>query len=84
MIKQLLKDNPYKEMHGGPCVKALDKALADCHVQRQAYHGRSFIGNHVNKMLMVGRIQFTIFSCKYCKVSKLNVRKISGTVSILN
>ena len=52
-ITTILKDNPYKELSGGPCVKALDETLARCHVQRQAYHGRSFVGNHVNKMLKV-------------------------------
>ena len=40
-------------MSGGPCVKALDESLSKCNVQRQAYHGRSFVGNHVNKMLKV-------------------------------
>ena len=40
-ITTILKDNPYKELSGGPCVKALDETLARCHVQRQAYHGRS-------------------------------------------
>ena len=40
-------------MHGGPVVKALDEALAKCGVERQAYHGRAFVGNHVDKMLEV-------------------------------
>ena len=40
-------------MSGGPCVKRLDTELANCNVQRQAYHGKAFIGNHVNKMLKV-------------------------------
>ena len=48
-----MKENPYKEMSGGPCVKNLDIVLNKCNVQRQAYHGKSFIGNHVNKMLKV-------------------------------
>ena len=36
-----------------PYLKALDKVLTTKNVQRQAYHGQSFIGNHVNKMLKV-------------------------------
>ena len=40
-------------MAGGPCVKALDEILSMCNVQRQAYHGKSFVGNHVNRMLKV-------------------------------
>ena len=52
-IEDFLKENPYKEMSGGPCVKALDKVLQQCHVQRQAYHGKSFVGNHFDRMLKV-------------------------------
>jgi hypothetical protein len=37
----------------GPCVKKLDEVLNMLNVQRQAYHGRSFVGNHVHKMLKV-------------------------------
>ena len=37
----------------GPCLKALDKVLTTINVQRQAYHGQSFIGNNVNKILKV-------------------------------
>ena len=37
----------------GPCLKALDKVLTTKNVQHQAYHGKSFIGNHVKKMLKV-------------------------------
>ena len=37
----------------GSCLKALDKVLMTKNVQRQPYHGQSFIGNHVNKMLKV-------------------------------
>lgn len=48
-----MKKNPFKEISGGPCVKVLDEELAKCNVYRQAYHSKSFIGNHVNKMLKV-------------------------------
>ena len=37
----------------GPCAKRLDELLCSLHVQRQTYHGKSFVGNHVNKMLKV-------------------------------
>lgn len=32
-------------------VKALDEALASFNVERQAYHGGSFIGNHIHRAL---------------------------------
>ncbi|KAI8495260.1 hypothetical protein Bbelb_272460 [Branchiostoma belcheri] len=35
----------------GPFCSKLDPVLQEFHVQRQAYHGKSFIGNHVDKML---------------------------------
>ena len=37
-----------------PCVKHLDEKLQELGVQRQAYHGKTFIGNDVHKMLKVG------------------------------
>ena len=37
----------------GPCVRKLDEVLCDLNVERQAYYGKTFIGNHVNKMLKV-------------------------------
>ena len=52
-ITDILKGNPFKDVFGGPCVKGLEDILKECNVQRQAYHGKSFIGNHVNKMLDV-------------------------------
>ena len=52
-MDKLLEDNPYKSVYGGPCVKRLEEILTKLNVQRQAYHGRSFVGNHVNKMLKV-------------------------------
>lgn len=35
----------------GPLVQLLDKVLNELGVECQAYHGKSFVGNHVNKML---------------------------------
>ena len=37
----------------GPCVLALDRTLKQINVERQAYFGGTFIGNHVNKCLKV-------------------------------
>lgn len=37
----------------GPHFSSLSKTLDTLHVQRQAYHGGSFVGNHVNKLLKV-------------------------------
>ena len=53
-VEELFKDNPFKELKGGgPCVKGLDDVLKKCHVERKAYHGKSFVGNHVDRMLKV-------------------------------
>lgn len=37
----------------GPFVKALDTALKSFKVERQAYYGGTFVGNHVHKCLKV-------------------------------
>ncbi|XP_070549223.1 uncharacterized protein [Ptychodera flava] len=37
----------------GYTVRGLDRALGEIHVHRQAYHGKSFIGNHVDKCCKV-------------------------------
>lgn len=37
----------------GPFYRTLDPALAQLHVERQAYHGGTFVGNHVHKLLKV-------------------------------
>ena len=38
----------------GPFVIAVNNALSDLRVERQAYHSRTFIGNHVHKCCQVG------------------------------
>ena len=35
------------------CVEKLEEVLQTLNVKRQAYHGKSFVGNHVHKMLKV-------------------------------
>jgi hypothetical protein len=37
------------KMEEGPFIKGLDQALKSFHVQREAYYGGTFIGNHVHK-----------------------------------
>ena len=37
----------------GPFVKCLDSTLSSFHVQRQAYYGGTFVGNHVHSCLKV-------------------------------
>ena len=41
-----------KKAEGAIC-KELDNALQELHIHRQQYHGGSFIGNHIHKMLQV-------------------------------
>lgn len=47
-----LKDNKLLKTEG-PCVQAIKRSLQEIGVDRQAYHGGSFIGNHVHKCLKV-------------------------------
>ena len=35
------------------CFEKLEEVLQTLNVKRQAYHGKSFVGNHVHKMLKV-------------------------------
>ena len=42
----------YKE-RDGPFSRSLEVALTSLHVQRQAYQGGTFVGNHVHKLLKV-------------------------------
>nr|XP_047129350.1 uncharacterized protein LOC124809337 [Hydra vulgaris] len=40
----------------GPIVKEIESVLQSCGVLRQAFHSRSFIGNHIHKMLLYENI----------------------------
>ncbi len=42
----------------GVLFSTLDKSLQQLHVQRQAYQGGTFVGNHVHKLLQVTAIIF--------------------------
>ena len=48
-----IKSKAESLLNAGPCVKGLDEVLNTLNVKRQAYHGKSFVRNHVNKMLKV-------------------------------
>ena len=37
----------------GPYVKSLSQSLTSLNIERQAYQGGTFVGNHVNKLLKV-------------------------------
>ena len=37
----------------GPFFRTLEASMQSLHVQRQAYHGATFVGNHVHKLLQV-------------------------------
>lgn len=39
----------------GPIVKRLDLTLQEMKVQRQVYHGKSFVGNHIHRCCQVGK-----------------------------
>ena len=52
-IEALLADKVKFKKEDGPFFRSLDLALATLHVERQAYHGGTFVGNHVHKMLQV-------------------------------
>ena len=40
-------------MQDGHFVKSLEAAMKGFHVQKQAYHSGSFVGNHVHRTLKV-------------------------------
>ena len=37
----------------GPFFQCLSRSLVELNIDRQAYHGGTFVGNHVNKLLKV-------------------------------
>ena len=54
----------------GPFVKNLDKALSSFHVERQAYYGGTFVGNHVHSCLKVHIMALTkslLTRSMYCR-----------------
>ena len=59
-IKQAvkLKDATHISKTPGPCARKLDEVLKLHNVERQAYFGKTFVGNHINKMLKVRLTNF--------------------------
>ncbi|XP_066263806.1 uncharacterized protein [Branchiostoma lanceolatum] len=62
-----LREKSSVKMGQGPLTSELDDVLKEFRVERQAYHSKSFIGNHVNTMLkdeaickLTGRVETTI------------------------
>uniref|UniRef100_A0A1X7VB93 Uncharacterized protein n=1 Tax=Amphimedon queenslandica TaxID=400682 RepID=A0A1X7VB93_AMPQE len=53
------------ERDEGVFVKGLDQALSSFNVEHQAYHGGSFIGNHIHKALKPDNIHTLHFPCYY-------------------
>lgn len=51
-VHKLMKDLNLSE-NNGVCIKSLNDTLKKLHVERQAYHSLSFIGNHCHKLLQV-------------------------------
>ena len=49
----ILTMRPELHYNDGPCVQELDRTLKQIGVERQAYFGGTFVGNHVNKCLKV-------------------------------
>ncbi|XP_065664903.1 uncharacterized protein LOC136086604 [Hydra vulgaris] len=47
--KSLMHENSLKKGKG-LCTKLIETFMQSLKVQRQAYHGKSFVGNHVHKM----------------------------------
>lgn len=43
------------DLKGGPFHSTLEESLQEMKVKRQAYHGATFVGNHVHKLLKVPR-----------------------------
>lgn len=60
----------------GPFFQTLDKSLKELNVERQAYQGGTFVGNHVHKLLKVR--DTSIMLCYY---SYLNLHIVSPRVS---
>ena len=45
-----VEKTPREKPKDGPFLQSLEKSLQQLHVQRQAYHGGTFVGNHVHKL----------------------------------
>ena len=64
-IEDLEKKNLDKG--AGPCASSLDTTLKSLGVERQAYYGKIFIGNHCHKLLRVSNVYYGTFCAKNIK-----------------
>ena len=55
-------------LHDGPSVCALDKTLPDIGIEKQAYHGGLFIGNHIHKCCQV-TLSISIYKICYSTIN---------------
>ncbi|XP_065673946.1 uncharacterized protein LOC136090898 [Hydra vulgaris] len=55
IVLKELRSKTFEKSHG-LLVNKLDQVLCGLNVQRQAYHGKCFIGNHVHKMLQINSV----------------------------
>ena len=69
----------------GVFVKALDQALSSFSVGHQAYHGGSFIGNHIHKALKVNSyfLSFLLFSYSL-RISRLCTSLVTTAATMSN
>ena len=63
----------------GPFFSSLEKSLQSLNVQRQAYHGKTFVGNHVHKLLKV-EYRYTFVNHKCCCKQDSSIETICGNI----
>ena len=58
------------EIGTGPIASSLDDVLKKHKIHRQAYHGKSFVGNHVSKCCKVRAPKMVVFNFKLYLLKK--------------
>ena len=71
-----------KDFHkeDGPFLKALHGALDEFNVHTQAYHSRSFVGNHVHRTLKVRKHYYRINNITQMYLTKTNREALCNAV----
>ena len=67
----------------GPFMKSLSQSLDTLHVQRQAYHGGTFVSNHVHKLLKV-KLMTKFTPCPYTYIYTTQSKSIDTLTSGLS
>ncbi len=69
--KTKLEDHLRRNFHvaDGNFFPCLDKSLQYLNVKRQAYHGGTFVGNHVHKLLKVKHNEYSYNTFMYNSVN---------------